>query len=73
MKIVVAMDSYKGCCSAAVAGAAVCRGILRADPTIEAINLPVSDGGDGMLEAFLYMGAANGRPARRRGRWAIAC
>lgn len=63
MKIVVAMDSYKGCCSAAVAGAAVCRGILRADPTIEAINLPVSDGGDGMLEAFLYTG---------RGKW-TAC
>ncbi len=33
MKIVVAIDSYKGCCSAAVAGAAVCRGILRADPS----------------------------------------
>ena len=63
MKIVVAMDSYKGCCSAAVAGAAVCRGILRADPTIEAINLPVSDGGDGMLEAFLHTG---------RGKW-TAC
>ena len=59
MKIVVAMDSYKGCCSAAVAGAAVCRGILRADPTIEAINLPVSDGGDGMeYSRFLPFAAA---------------
>lgn len=60
MKVVAAMDSYKGCCSAEIAGAAVCRGILRADPAIEAVNLPVSDGGDGMLEALLYTG---------RGKW----
>lgn len=63
MKIVAAMDSYKGCCSAAAAGAAVCRGALRADPTIEAVNLPVSDGGDGMLDAFVHTG---------RGKW-TAC
>lgn len=63
MKIIAAMDSYKGCCSAAAAGAAVCRGALRADPTIEAVNLPVSDGGDGMLDAFVHTG---------RGKW-TAC
>ena len=30
MKVIAAMDSYKGCCSALAAGEAVLRGVLRA-------------------------------------------
>ncbi len=51
MKIIVAMDSFKGCCSAAKAGDAVCRGILRGDPDAELWNIPVADGGEGTVEA----------------------
>ena len=60
MKVIAAMDSFKGCCSAESAGAAVCKGALRADAAIEAVNIPVSDGGEGMIDALIYSG---------RGRW----
>ncbi len=53
MKVIVAMDSFKGCCSAYDAGEAVKRGILRADPEAEALNVPVADGGEGTVAAIL--------------------
>ena len=52
LKIVVAMDSFKGSCSAYDAGQAVATGIKRSYPNAEIINLPISDGGEGLLLAL---------------------
>lgn len=60
MKIIVAMDSFKGCCTAAQAGEAVRQGILRGDPDAEVWNIPVADGGEGTVDAVICDG---------RGQW----
>ena len=52
MKVVVAMDSFKGCLSSAEANAAASEGITKALPDAEIIKVPVSDGGEGFLEAI---------------------
>ena len=52
MKVVVAMDSFKGCLSSAEANGAVVEGITKAFPDAEIIQVPVSDGGEGFLEAI---------------------
>ena len=57
MKIVIAMDSFKGSLASPEAGAAVRRGILRAIPGAEICVLPFADGGEGTVEAIL---SANG-------------
>ena len=56
MKVIAAMDSYKGCCSALAAGEAVLRGVLRADAAARVENIPVSDGGEGMVDALVHGG-----------------
>ena len=52
MKIVVAIDSFKGCLTSAEANRAAAEGIGRACPDAEVVQVPVSDGGEGFLEAF---------------------
>lgn len=52
MKYVLAIDSFKGCLSSKEAEAAVEKGIKLANPKAEVVSIPVSDGGEGMLEAF---------------------
>ena len=52
MKVVIAIDSFKGCLSSAEAGRAVESGIREAIPDARVLSMPVSDGGEGMLEAF---------------------
>lgn len=52
MKIVIAMDSYKGCLTAPEACKAVHEGIKATGMNADVIELPLSDGGDGMLEAI---------------------
>ncbi len=49
MKIVIALDSFKGSCSARAACAAVARGLRRVDARLELVEMPVSDGGEGLL------------------------
>lgn len=49
MKIVIALDSFKGSCSAQAACAAVAQGLRRVDQTLELVEMPVSDGGEGLL------------------------
>lgn len=44
MKIVIALDSFKGSCSAQAACAAVAQGLRRVDQTLELVEMPVSDG-----------------------------
>ncbi|MDR1093167.1 MAG: glycerate kinase [Clostridiales bacterium] len=51
-KIVVAMDSFKGCLSSADAGGSVARGVARALPDAAITVLPVADGGEGTLDAL---------------------
>ena len=51
-KIIVAIDSFKGCLTSAEANEAAAVGIRQVKPDAEVIQLPVSDGGEGWLEAF---------------------
>ena len=52
-KIIVAIDSFKGCLTSAEANQAAAEGILQKMPDAEVIQIPVSDGGEGWLDAFL--------------------
>ncbi len=52
MKVVVAMDSFKGCMSSLRAATQVEKGIKMYDQTIEVVKFPIGDGGEGTLQAF---------------------
>ena len=52
MKIVVAIDSFKGCLTSVEANQAAAEGIRAVRPDAEVVQVPVSDGGEGFLEAF---------------------
>ncbi len=49
MRVIVAMDSMKGCLSSLEAGQALREGILRADPEAEVLVRPLADGGEGTV------------------------
>ena len=51
-KIIVAIDSFKGCLTSAEANRAAVEGILARMPEAEVLSIPVSDGGEGWLKAF---------------------
>lgn len=51
-KIVVAIDSFKGCLSSTEANEAARRGLADKCADIEILQIPVSDGGEGWTEAF---------------------
>ena len=51
--IIVAIDSFKGCLTSMEANQAAAEGIRRVLPDAEIVQVPVSDGGEGFLEAFL--------------------
>ncbi len=52
MKVVVAIDSFKGSLSSMQAGNAVKEAILRLDQTGEVVVKPLADGGEGTVEAL---------------------
>lgn len=52
MKIVVAIDSFKGCLSSKEANQAAAEGIGSVLPKAEVVQIPVSDGGEGFMDAF---------------------
>ena len=52
MKVVVAIDSFKGCLTSKEANEAAAEGIRVAYPDAEIVEVPVSDGGEGYMEAF---------------------
>ncbi len=54
MKIVIAMDSFKGSLSSLEAGKAVKEGIHKAEKDTDVIIVPVADGGEGTTEALTY-------------------
>ncbi len=51
-KVIVAIDSFKGCLTSAEANQAAAEGILAKMPEAEVVQVPVSDGGEGFMEAF---------------------
>lgn len=53
MKVVVAVDSFKGSMTSMEAGAAVRTGILAAHPDAEVIIRPLADGGEGTTDALI--------------------
>ena len=53
MKYLCVFDSWKGCMDSDEANLAARQGILDVVPSAEVVSLRASDGGEGMLEAFL--------------------
>ncbi len=53
MKVLVAMDSFKGSLSSLEAGSAVAEGFKRADGNIGVTVRPLADGGDGTVDALI--------------------
>lgn len=52
MKVVIAIDSFKGCMTSMEVNRAAAEGIRGVCPDAEIMQVPVSDGGEGFLEAF---------------------
>ena len=52
MKVIIAIDSFKGCLTSKEANEAAAEGIRMAYPDAEIVEVPVSDGGEGYMEAF---------------------
>jgi glycerate kinase len=50
LKILIAPNALKGSCSARAAARAMARGLRRVDSTAELVQLPVADGGDGLVD-----------------------
>ena len=51
MKIVVAIDSFKGCLTSAEAASSAAEGIRKVFPDADVLTVKVSDGGEGFLDA----------------------
>ena len=58
-KVVIAIDSFKGCLPSVEAGKAAAEGIRSVYPECEVICLPIADGGEGMLDVLIM--ATNGQ------------
>ena len=56
MKIVIAMSAFKHSLSARAAAEAVARGLRRSELAADLVLLPIADGGNGTLDAFLAGG-----------------
>lgn len=54
MKVLIAMDSFKGSVSSLEAGKAVSQGLNKSGLSSHTEIVPVADGGEGTVEAFLY-------------------
>ena len=59
LKIVVAPDSFKHSLPASEVAAHIKSGILKADPHAEVVEIPMSDGGEGLVSALVN--ATNGK------------
>ncbi len=64
MKIVVAPNAFKGSLTATEAAAAMAEGVARVLPDAEIVQVPVADGGDGMVDVALE--ALKGERRERR-------
>ena len=52
MKVIIAIDSFKGCISSKEAKQAAAEGIKNIMPEADIHQVTVSDGGEGFMEAF---------------------
>lgn len=52
-KIILALDSFKGCLTAEEACRAAEEGVKAADPACETCRLPMADGGEGILDVWI--------------------
>ena len=52
MKVIIAIDSFKGCLTSKEANGAAAEGIRGAYPDAEIVEVAVSDGGEGYIDAF---------------------
>jgi len=59
LRIVIALDSFKGSVTSAQACAAVRIAVLRAVPDAVVTVIPVADGGEGTLDALAWLGVAD--------------
>jgi len=53
MKVVVAIDSFKGSLTSLQAGNAICEGIKKAYPDAETMVRPIADGGEGTVDTLV--------------------
>ncbi|MEK8133059.1 glycerate kinase [Paenibacillus filicis] len=53
MKVVIAIDSFKGSITSAEGSEAIADGIRRVYPDAEIVSLPVADGGEGTVDALV--------------------
>ncbi len=58
MRVVLAPDKFKGTLTAAEVAAGLAAGIRGGRPDVQLTTVPVSDGGDGLLDAFVAAGFA---------------
>ena len=58
MRVIVAPDKFKGSLSAAEVARALADGVRDVVPRAECTLIPMADGGDGTVEAFLSAGAS---------------
>lgn len=68
MRVLIAPDKFKGSLTAAEAAEAIKRGVKRALPRAECTTIPVSDGGEGLIEVAL---STSRRHRRSRGNHTI--
>ena len=52
-KVIIAIDSFKGCLTSEEAGIAVMKGIKAIFPDCETLLFPIADGGEGMLDILI--------------------
>lgn len=52
--VIIAIDSFKGCLTSSEANQAAAEGVLQAMPAAQVVQIPVSDGGEGFLQAFRH-------------------
>jgi glycerate kinase len=55
-RVVLAVDKFKGSLTGAEVADSLSRGLLRGQPDLEVARVPVADGGDGTLDAFVSAG-----------------
>lgn len=55
-RVLLAPDKFKGTLTAAEVAAALAEGVRGAAPDVEVVTVPVADGGDGLLDAFVAGG-----------------
>ena len=53
MRVLIAMDKYKGCLTAVQAGEAVSRGLKQTLPGVETALCPIADGGEGFTDTLV--------------------